>query len=403
MFKRLDFISEPLKVQSQFLFGPRQTGKSTLLASLFHEALRVDLLDQTEARLLLRNPESLGRRIDAVLASSHQTRLTVIIDEIQNQPELLNEVHRCLAQHGSELRFLLTGSSARKLRRQGVNLLGGRAGTVRVFPLVWSEVQSWKEKSISLEDCLQWGSMPHILREKENAQKLLLSYIQNYLEIEIRTEGLTRSLSDFSRFLEVAALANAQQISFRGLCSDVGVNEKTLAAWFNILEETLIGSLLAPFVATKKRKAVSFSKFYFFDCGVANAVLERFALGRGAPEQGVALECFMHGQLRAWCAAQSVQGKLHYWRTHDKKEVDFIVTQGRRPTLALEVKIAERVTPADLKGLLAFREEYPDCRAVIVTLGPKREVFPGGIEALPVIEFLESLWEEFPLVNIAPS
>lgn len=208
------------------------------------------------------------------------------------------------------------------------------------------------------------------------------------MDQEIRSEGLSRSIDLFARFLEVAAVCNGQQLNYAKLASDVGRSEKTVAQWFSILEDTLIGHLLPCFQATIKRKAVASPKFFFFDCGVANALLNRYSLKAGTPEYGTALENLVFTHLAATCAYATPGYKLHYWRSRDRHEVDFVVTYDRIPKFAIEVKTAETTKPEFLTGLRAFGEEFPECQKILLCRVPFRSQTEDGIDIIPVSEFL---------------
>lgn len=378
-FDRQLNIQNHLEKTSCFLFGPRQTGKSTLIEDALRKAFIFDLLSRKTFQQLSANPDLLQEWILA------QTQKIIVIDEIQKLPELL-DVIQSLIRKLPEHRFLLTGSSARRLKRDGVNLLGGRAAELRLYPLVLKETG----EEVSLNDAVQWGMLPSVVISTDK-RLTLESYLSMYLDQEIRAESLTRSIDAFSRFLEVAALCNTQQVNFATLASDVGKSEKTVASWFSILEDTLIGRLLPCFQQTQKRKAMSWHKFFYFDCGVANAILDRWTLHPKSPEFGAALENLVFTHLEATCSYAHSGYKLFYWRAQSKEEVDFIVTKDRKPIAAIEVKNTENPTQEDLKGLRAFAEDYPTVEKILLCKVIHKSRKEDGMWVYPVDEFLKNL------------
>lgn len=381
-----------ISLESFFLFGPRQTGKTTLLLHEFPHALVVDLLKPGLVRELERKPEQLGDMVLQFLSKSPEQPI-VIIDEIQKPPILLDVVQSELfkaERRGHELRFILTGSSPRTLLRAGQNLLGGRLGLHNFWPLSYIEAKSDPKIVPTLKELIQWGGLPSVIRSGQR-KAVLKRYIDVYLDQEVRSEGLTRNLPKFARFLEIAALATGQQISMRGIANDVNLSEATVNAWFGILEDTLIGHLVPCFQKTHKRKAMTSKKFYYFDCGVANALLGRFSLSEATPEFGVAAENYVFQNL------QTLRTRLHqddvkifYWRSTDHEEVDFILTRNGEPFWAIEVKSGEKLKDTYFSGLNAFAEEFPKVRKTMVARVDAARRRGDGIEILPFEEFL---WE----------
>jgi len=376
VFQRLLSLKAALRERSYFLFGPRQTGKTTLLRSEFQTPFFYNLLEADTFRELAARPELIRQRLTG------QEDL-VIIDEIQRLPALLNEVQAILDRN-PQLRFILTGSSARSLRRGGVNLLGGRARVAHLFPLVSPEVEYQH-----LEKRLNVGSLPAILLSP-SPQQDLKSYVGAYLQEEIRAEGLVRSIESFSRFLEVAALCNGQLVNFTEVGSDAGVPPRTVREHFQLLQDTLLGELLPPFRSTQKRKPVATAKFYLFDVGVANHLVNRRHVERGSPEYGPVLEHFIFLELRAWLSYRQLDLPLAFWRSQSRLEVDFVV--GDR--IGIEVKAGERVGERAMKGLRALAEEVPLQRKLIVSHERDAWRSDDGIEVLPVQEFLGMLWQD---------
>lgn len=374
MYPRALDLSIKVAQKSHFLFGARQTGKSTLLRNLFPDALCVDMLAADTFRLLSSNPESLRR-------SLAPNQKLVIIDEVQKLPSILDEVH-LLIERDKSLRFVLTGSSARKLHRRGVNLLAGRAWTEHLFPLTTHEVGIDR-----LNDLLLIGGLPPVL-DSSDPQRELREYVGVYLQEEIRAEALTRSIEAFSRFLTVAGLANGQQLNFTKIGNDAQVPPRTVREFFSVLEDTLIGYQLTPFGTSRKRKSVATSKFFFFDLGVAHCLQGISSLSVGTYQYGVALEHLIANELRAALQYQGVHLPLQYWRSLSQLEVDFVVGE----LLAVEVKSAGRVSEQDAKGLRALQEEIGFKRRIIVSLEQTARRLEDGIEVLPVKEFLRKLW-----------
>jgi predicted AAA+ superfamily ATPase len=369
---RLIDLPSLLAKRSHFLFGPRQTGKSLLVA---HTMPRVRLYDLLEASTYISLSQNPGRIAEEL---APQDRM-VVIDEIQRLPELLNEVHRLIERSG--VRFLLTGSSARKLRRGGVNLLGGRARTKYLHPLTHRELGP----SFDLYRALEHGLLPSIYFSEEPAADLE-AYAGSYLQHEIVAEGATRNVPAFSRFLRVAALCNGSIVNFTKVASDSQVPRTTVYEYFEILKDTLILHELPAWRKSQKRKPLVSSKYYFFDVGVVAAV-QRRAFRAGTPEYGEALETYLMHEMVSYRDYVS-QEPLSYWRSTSGFEVDFVVDDHT----AVEVKAKENVSPADLKSLRALAEEQKLKRYLCVSLDQRRRQV-GEITVLPVREFLETLWD----------
>lgn len=370
--RKLD-LKSLLEHRSIFLFGPRQTGKTTYLKKNFPDARFVDLLDARVFRELSARPETLRQSLDP-------DQKLVVIDEIQKLPELLDEVH-LMIEADKRLRFILTGSSARKLKRGGANLLAGRALTCHLHPLVSIELEfsEWQRR-------LQIGSLPPVLSSPIPIEDLH-AYAGTYLQEEIQAEGLTRSISHFSRFLETAALSNGQVLNFTAIASDTGIKARTVQNYYQILEDTLVGFVLEPFRKTRKRKAVSTGKFYFFDIGVANILSGRESLTPRTPEYGVAFEHLVFLELRAFLDYRRIRDSLTFWRTHTQAEVDFVIGD----KLAIEVKAGDSVSSRDLVGLRALSEEIPSLELMVVCQESRPRV-EEGVRILPIEEFARMLW-----------
>jgi len=376
MYERALPVTELIKHRSLFLLGPRQTGKSTLLRRTFPEARYVDLLEANTFRELSAYPETLRQSIKP------EDRI-IIIDEIQKLPSLLDEV-QAMIDRNAELRFILTGSSARKLKRGHANLLAGRAWVARLHPLVSQEV-SYKD----LDRRLNIGSMPAVF-DSANPKEDLKAYVGVYLQEEIRAEGLVRSIESFSRFLEVAALTNTHILNYASVSNDTGIPARTIREHYQMLEDTLLGFQLPPYRRARKRKPVSTAKFFFFDVGVTNVLMKRGEILPGSELYGPALEHQIFLELRAYLDYQRRDDELTFWRTHSGYEVDFVIGE----EIAIEVKASKRVGPGDVKGLLAFEEEAKLRKKIIVSNEPRERMTDEGVMVLPVQTFLKRLWEE---------
>lgn len=376
MLRRILQINNELDA-SIFLFGARQTGKSTILRQQFPDSVYIDLLDSSLRTRFVKNPSLL---YDMLRDKAEET--LVIIDEIPEVPELLNEVHRLISERG--LTFILCGSSARKLKRRGRNTLGGRALPVYLYPLVSAEIPDF-----NIDHAINYGMIPsHYLAK--NPSRRLAAYIEVYLKEEIKEESLVRNLAAFHRFLEVAALADGEIVNNNNIAQDCGVSASTVSSYFDILEDTLIGYRIPAFRKVMKRRLVQAPRFYYFDVGVANYLLHRKELVRGTVDYGHAFEHLVIQELYAWLHYIHSDEKLTYWHTYTNIEVDAIIGDAR---VAIEIKSVEEVLPRHLKGLKAFGEEYPDSRRIIVSLDPINRR-TGDIECIYVLDFFKQLWKE---------
>lgn len=375
--KEYDRIQKILDVQddSVFLWGARQVGKSTLVKKLFPNAIVYDLLKSDEYYRLMRRPQLLREEL-----LSFDENTLVVIDEIQKIPALLDEVHWLIVNNG--IRFILCGSSARKLKRIGTNLLGGRALSVSLFPLVSAEIPDF-----DLFHAINNGMIPRHYMSK-NPQKRLEAYIGVYLKEEIQEEAVVRQLSSFNRFLDVAAQCDGEMINYTNIAQDCGVSAVTIKEYFNILEQTLIGYMIPAFTLTKKRRAITTRKFYYFDIGVVNHLLNRSNLQPGSIDFGHAFEHFMIQEIIAYLSYYEKKEKLSYWRTAGGYEVDAIIGDAR---VAIEFKSSDEVQSKHTKGLKAFEEDFPEARKIIVSLDRNKRIL-NGIEVIPATEFLKMLW-----------
>lgn len=360
-----------LATRSHFLLGPRQTGKTSLIRNTLRDAKVYDLLDTSVYLALSQRPGRLAEELGP------RDRI-VVIDEIQRLPELLNEVHRLIETRG--VRFLLTGSSARKLRRGGVNLLGGRARTKYLHPLTWRELGD----RFDLARAMARGLLASIYFS-DDPQADLQAYAGLYLQQEIIAEGATRSVPAFSRFLKVAALCNGTLVNFTNVANDAQVARTTVYEYFEILKDTLVLYELPAWRKTKTRKPIASSKYYFFDVGVVGSLQGR-TFRPGTPEFGEAFETFLMQELVSY--RDYVSGEaISHWRSTSGFEVDFIVDDHT----AVEVKAKESVSRQDLKSLRALAEEKTLKRYLCVCLEPRPRK-TEGIAVLPFGDFLDALW-----------
>jgi len=375
MYKRILSIESEYN-DSAFLWGARQVGKTTWLTSQYPDCRIYDLLHPSEFERLLRRPEILSEE----LADFGEGNL-VIIDEIQKLPQLLDEVHSLIQR--KNIRFILSGSSARKLKRLGTNLLGGRATREQMFPLVSAEIPDF-----DLIRAVNNGMIPRHYMVL-NPWERLRGYIGVYLNEEIREEAMTRNLQSFSHFLEVAAQCDGEMLVYKNIAQDCGIDYRTVKEYFRILEDTLVGYLLPGFTITKKRKALAAPKFYLFDVGVANYLMHRRNMAPGSDDFGHAFEHFIIQELIAYMGYHHVEERLTYWRSTSGYEVDAIIGEGR---VAIEIKSSDEVKSRHTRGLKAFEEDFPDARLIIVSLDKyKRRM--NGVEVIPVLEFLDNLWK----------
>lgn len=373
-YERIQRILD-IQNDSVFLWGARQVGKSTLVKKLFPNAKIYDLLKSDEYSRLLRRPQLLREELEGFDNSN-----IVIIDEIQKIPKLLDEVHWLIVNR--DIRFLLCGSSARKLKRVGTNLLGGRALSVSLFPLVSAEIPDF-----DLIHAINNGMIPRHYMVR-NPRKRLEAYIGVYLKEEIQNEAVLRQLVSFNRFLDVAAQCDGEMINYTNVAQDCGVSSVTIKEYFNILEQTLIGYMVPAFTLSRKRRAITSAKFYYFDVGIVNFLLNRYDLRPGSIDFGHAFEHFMIQEIIAYLSYYDKDDKLSYWRTASGYEVDAIIGEGR---LAIEFKSSEEVQSKHTKGLKAFGEEFPEARRIIVSLDRNKRVV-NGIEVIPALDFLQLLW-----------
>jgi predicted AAA+ superfamily ATPase len=375
MYSRL---IKPPKAKSFFLFGPRGTGKTTWVKTTFPRAVYLDLLEAEIFNDLLANPQRLENFIP------EDFKDWIIIDEVQRIPELLNEVHRLIEKY--KYRFILTGSSARKLRRKGPNLLGGRALTYSLHPLTATELG----KDFSLGHSLNYGQLPCAYTESD-PKSYLESYVKTYLEEEVRQEGLTRNLSAFSRFLEAASFSQGSVLNISSVAQECAVERKVVENYFTILEDLLIAYRLPVFTKRAKRRLVVHPKFYFFDVGVYRTLRPMGPLDVPEQVEGIAFETLFFQELKAINDTLDLGYKISYWRTSNHMEVDFVL-YGNKGIRAFEIKRTGKVSKPMLSGLRSFLKDYPMAKACFI-YGGKRYMRQGTIEIIPLNEAFRKLPE----------
>lgn len=369
-----------IPTQSCFLFGLRGSGKSTWCREHFPDALWVDLLDEGLYQELLIDPKNLGMQLKALKPKS-----TVVIDEVQRLPYLLNEVHRFIEE--KKLRFILTGSSTRKLKRAGVNLLAGRALSLHLYPLTPWELGS----DFNIHRVLEMGSLPIILAS-ENVDQVLKSYVQLYLREEIQAEALARNLQGFARFLNIAALYNAQVCNISSLAREAGIGRATVSDYFSILEDTHMGFYLPSYEAKLRVRERSAPKWIWSDPGIVRS-LKKYSGPVQQEKKGPLFESWLISCVRAWNSYNNEPWHtLSYWSALENKDMEVdLILENQKGITAIEIKSSERFRPEMLKGLRAFKENKKVKMALLVYLGDKILESDEGIRILPLDVFLKEL------------
>ena len=368
----------PIPKQSFFLFGPRGTGKSLWVRKLFREALWVDLLDPETYRLYSSRPERLRELIEG-----NPRKKQVVIDEVQKVPELLAAVHGIIEEK-NQLQFVLTGSSARKLKRGGVDLLAGRALIRTLHPFMAAELGN----IFQLDASLRHGLLPLVVASA-NPEDVLKAYHALYLREEVQQEGLVRNIGNFSRFLETISFSHASLLTISNVARECEVERKTVEGFVGILEDLLLSFRLPVFAKRAKRATVAHPKFFLFDAGVFRSLRPKGPLDRPEEMEGAALEGLVVQHLRAWNAYRGERNNLYYWRTRSGLEVD-VVLYGEDGFWAIEIKNSRKVYPQDTRSLRAFKEDYPECESLLLYRGTER-VKMSQVLCLPCEEFLRQL------------
>lgn len=368
----------PAGAETFFLWGPRQTGKSTLLKSIYPDALWIDLLKADVFRRYLNNPEFLRQE-----TPSAEKALFIVIDEVQKLPVLLDEAHWLHENRG--VHFALCGSSARKVRRGHANLLGGRAVRYELFGFTAAELVP----DLKLNRLLNHGYLPPIYLS-DRPQRLLNAYVANYLKEEVAAEGLVRNLPVFSNFLNMAALSDTETVNFSTIARDCGVSSQTIKGHFQILEDTLLGKWLPSYRKRPKRRVAASAKFYFSDVGVVNFLAKRGRVEQGSELFGKAFENWCFHELTTYNAYNEAFAALFYWRLAGGTEVDFVIND---MTLAIESKAVRKVSAQHLKGLRSLKADHPAVkRRLVVCCEDRRRTTDDGIEILPAGDFVRRLW-----------
>lgn len=374
MYRRIFDIENRLD-EAMFLFGGRQTGKSTLLKERFPKAVYIDLLKSDVRNRFKQHPEEFR---ESLLRYPPET--LVIVDEIQKVPDLLDEVHWLMVEKG--LWFILSGSSARKIKKSGANNLGGRAIPETLFPLVSAEIPDF-----DLERAVQNGMIPRHYAVA-NARNRMRSYIDLYLKEEIIEEALVQNADEFVRFMEVAAIMDGEILNYENVASDCEVSANTVKAYYKILVDTLLGFEVPAYRKVIKRKLYKAPRFYYFDVGIANHLTKRYHLAPRTPEYGHAFEHLIMQEIAAYLGYTNSDEELTYWHTYENLEVDAVIGDAR---VAIEIKSKEHIDHDDKKGVTEFAKEHPDTRQVIVSRD-RISRRSGDVDLYYVTDFFKALW-----------
>lgn len=374
MYQRI-FEIEKLLDEGMFLFGARQTGKSTLLRERFPKAVYIDLL-KSDVRIRFRqHPEEFRESL-----LRYPPGTLVIVDEVQKVPDLLDEVHWLMVN--KELWFILSGSSARKIKKAGVNQLGGRAIPETLYPLVSAEIPDF-----DLERAVRNGMIPrhYMVADARNRMK---AYIELYLKEEIIEEAIVQNVDDFIRFMEVAAIMDGEILNYENIAGDCGVSANTVKAYYKILKDTLLGFEVPAYRKVIKRKLYKSPRFYYFDVGIANYLTNRFSLAPRTPEYGHAFEHLVMQEIVAYLGYTDSPEELTYWHTYENLEVDAVIGDAR---VSIEIKSTDHVDRGDKKGLTEFAKEHPDTRQILVSRD-RISRRSGDVDLYYVKDFFDDLW-----------
>jgi predicted AAA+ superfamily ATPase len=373
-------IDLPFKRNSVFLFGPRQVGKSTLVRYLLsgEEHLEINLLKGDVFLKYKTNPSRL--RTECEFLAKEKKQFFVFIDEIQKCPELLDEVHHLIEKFGRKILFILTGSSARKLKKASVNMLAGRAWQFFLFPFTHLEVG----KNFDLEDALTRGTLPPVIDEStEDAFRTLKAYVQTYLKEEILDEAIVRNIGAFSRFLDIAADQSGRIVNFSTIARDTGVSSKTIQGYYQILEDTLIAVKLEPYLKSARKRIIKHPKYYLFDIGVVNAIIGRVSISsvKGTTIYGMLFEHFVILEVIRLIHYAEKSYRMYHWRSTHGAEVD-VVIETADALWAIEIKSSPTVRPGDLTGLRSFTKDYSNARPLCVSTCDQ-PYMAGNIAVIP--------------------
>jgi predicted AAA+ superfamily ATPase len=371
--------------QSAFLWGARKTGKSTFLKQQYPDSLYIDFLDSETLHRYTQKPYLLREIVEAF--PIERRKLPIILDEVQKVPQILNDVH-WLIENRKPTSFILCGSSARALRRQGVNLLGGRAWRYVFCSLAFPEIEA-----LDLVHIFKTGLLPAHYLDPQNIKMHMRAYVHDYLGHEVRQESVIRNMGAFLRFLELMAFCHTEIINYANLARDCAVDAKTIKGYFEILEDMLLGSFIHPFFERSKRDhLVAHPKFYFFDVGVANFIARKEVTEVRGSEARKMFEHYLFMELYAYKHLNLLDHSINYWRTKSGHEVDFILNDGK---LAIECKISDSIQKRDLSGLLAFKKDFPESQLLLVCLEPYTRVTiinDVNVKIYPLRNFLTDLW-----------
>ncbi len=374
MYHRIFDVENRLD-EAMFLFGARQTGKSTLLKERFPKAIYIDLLKSDVRNRFKQHPEEFR---ESLLRYPPET--LVIVDEIQKVPDLLDEVHWLMVEKG--LWFILSGSSARKIKKSGANNLGGRAIPETLFPLVSAEIPDF-----DIERAVQNGMIPrHYM--VANARNRMRAYIDLYVKEEIIEEALVQNVDEFIRFMEVAAIMDGEILNYENVASDCGVSANTVKAYYKILVDTLLGFEVPAYRKVIKRKLYKSPRFYYFDIGIANHLTKRYQLAPKTPEYGHAFEHLIIQEIVAYLAYTNSDEELSYWHTYENIEVDAIIGDAR---VAIEIKSTDHVDHGDKKGIMEFAKEHPNAKQILVSRD-RISRRSGNVDLYYVTDFFKALW-----------
>lgn len=374
MYHRIFDVENRLD-EAMFLFGARQTGKSTLLKERFPKAIYIDLLKSDVRNRFKQHPEEFR---ESLLRYPPET--LVIVDEIQKVPDLLDEVHWLMVEKG--LWFILSGSSARKIKKSGANNLGGRAIPETLFPLVSAEIPDF-----DIERAVQNGMIPrHYM--VANARNRMRAYIDLYVKEEIIEEALVQNVDEFIRFMEVAAIMDGEILNYENVASDCGVSANTVKAYYKILVDTLLGFEVPAYRKVIKRKLYKSPRFYYFDIGIANHLTKRYQLAPKTPEYGHAFEHLIIQEIVAYLAYTNSDEELTYWHTYENIEVDAIIGDAR---VAIEIKSTDHVDHGDKKGIMEFAKEHPNAKQILVSRD-RINRRSGNVDLYYVTDFFKALW-----------
>ena len=376
MYERIFDIKNRLD-EGMFLFGARQVGKSTLLKNRFPQAIYIDLLNSDLRRRFKQNAGLFKEML-----TKYPAETLVIVDEIQKVPELLDEVHSLMVDYG--LHFILSGSSARKIKKSGANQLGGRAIPETLYPLVSAEITDY-----DLNKAIQNGTIPRHYAVT-NAKNRIKAYIDLYLKEEIKEEAAVRNVDNFERFMEVAAISDGEIINYENIATDCGISANTVKAYLKILYDSLIGYEIPAYRKVIKRKLTQAPKFYYFDVGVANYLMRRYKLEPGTPEYGHAFEHLVMQEIIAYLGYKGELDQLSYWHAYSGEEVDAIIGDAK---IAIEIKSADEIQRKHTESLREFAKEHPNAKLIVVSRD-KITRQSGGIDLYYATDFFKALWNE---------